>query len=299
MTTVVSTAPQNRARGIALMVASALVIQIVDGLAKHLSAGYSPLFIGWARYAAASLIVVPYVASLHGRRIFPAARLGSHLLRTILLVTAMSLYFVAISHIALATAISAYFVAPVVAMVFSALFLGERLTLPKLASVALGFAGALVIVRPGGGVDPGILFAIGAGLAYAAYMIVTRRAALTSDPLKTLAFQCVVGALVLTPQALLSWSAPALADIPAFIGLGLFSLLAHFLLIVAFRLAETSVLAPLVYVELLGAAIIGYLAFGEIPGAATWIGATLIVAAGLLVLAQRDGKPMAAEDPAA
>lgn len=299
MTTAHSTAPQIRTKGIALMITSALVIQIVDGLAKHLSADYSPLFIGWARYAAASLIVVPHAATLHGRRIFPTERIGSHVLRTILLVTAMSLYFMAIFHIPLATAISAYFVAPVVAMLVSTLFLRERLTVSKFASVALGFAGAMVIVRPGGAINPGILLAIGAGLAYAAYMIVTRRAALTSDPLKTLAFQCVVGALVLTPQALLFWTTPALADVPAFLGLGLFSLLAHFLLIVAFRLAETSVLAPLVYVELIGAAIIGYFAFGEIPGIATWIGAALIVAAGLIVLTQRDGKPIAAEDPAA
>ncbi|MBN9242567.1 MAG: DMT family transporter [Mesorhizobium sp.] len=246
------------------MVASTLVIQMVDGLAKHLSAGYSPLFIGWARYAAASLIVVPYAALLHGWRIFPAERTSSHILRTVLLVTAMTLYFMAIAHIPLAAAISAYFVA-----------------------------------RPQSGVDPGILLAIGGSIAYALYMVVTRRMALISHPLKTLVFQCVAGMVLLTPQALLTWTTPALADLPAFLGLGLLSLLAHFMLIAAFRLAETSVLAPLVYVELIGAALIGYVAFGEVPGPATWAGAALIVAAGMLVLIRRKDAVPAVDEPVA
>ena len=298
MTTVTSTASQNSLKGILLMIAAALVLQMVDGLAKHLGGTYSPLFVGWARYAAAALIVLPCTAALRGPRIFPTEQLGSHVLRTLLLVTAMSLYFVAISYIPLATAISAYFVAPVAAMVLSALFLKERLTAAKFLSVGLGFAGALVIVRPGNGINPGILLAIGSGLAYAVYMIATRRTALASDPLKTLTFQCVVGAALLTPQALLNWSTPVAADIPAFVGLGLFSLLAHFMLIVAFRMAETSVLAPLVYFELIGAAIIGYFAFGEVPGPATVVGAALIIAAGLILLRQRDGRAAAVQEPA-
>ncbi|MGN6305469.1 MAG: DMT family transporter [Mesorhizobium sp.] len=291
MTAAAPIVPQNRAKGIALMIASALVLQVVDGLAKHLSADYSPLFVGWARYAVASLIVVPYMIVLRGRYIFPAERVGSHLLRTFLLVVAMTLYFVAISHVPLATAISAYFVAPVVAMAVSAVILKEQLTAARLISVGLGFAGAMVIVQPGADIDRGIFLALGAGLAYAAYMVVTRRTALVSDPLKTLTFQCVVGALLLTPQALVSWKAVAATDIPAFAGLGLFSLLAHSLLITAFRLAETSVLAPFVYVELIGAAVIGYFGFGEVPGPATVVGAALIVAAGLIVLRRRGGEP--------
>jgi len=299
MATITAAASQNRVKGIALMTAAAFAFQVVDGLAKHLSTDYPPLFVGWARYAAASLIVLPYVAAFHGPRIFPAEHLGSHALRTLLLVTAMSLYFVAISKVALATAISAYFVAPVAAVMLSAFFLKERLTATKLVSVALGFIGALVIAQPGGGADPGILLAIASGLAYALYMIVTRRMALVSDPLKTLAFQCAVGSLLLTPQALIFWSMPLPRDLLAFAGLGLFSLIAHLLLIVAFRLAETWVLAPLVYVELIGAAVIGYLAFGEVPGPATIIGALLIIAAGLIMLRQRDNRPAAVEEPAA
>jgi len=280
------------------MAAVAFAIQIVDGLAKYLSADYSPLFIGWARYAAASIIVLPYAFARHGRHLFPTERLGAHVLRTVLLVTAMSLYFVAISHIPLATAISAYFIAPVVAMVLSVVVLGERMTTRKGISLALGFAGAMVILRPGvGTMEPGILLALASGLAFACYMIVTRKAALESDPIKTLAFQCALGAVLLMPQALLTWSTPAWSDLVFFAGLGIFSLIGHLMLIIAFRLAETSVLAPLVYLELVGAALIGYLAFHEVPGPATIAGAGLIVFAGLILLWHN--KSATVEEPAA
>src|ERR671923_2612948 len=99
MTSTALASPSHQARGIALMTVTAFVIQIVDGLAKYLSADYSPLFIGWARYAVACLILLPCAAALHGPRLFPAERLGSHMLRTVFLITAMTLYFMAIAHV--------------------------------------------------------------------------------------------------------------------------------------------------------------------------------------------------------
>lgn len=279
------------------MAVVAFAIQIVDGLAKYLSADYSPLFIGWARYAVATIVVLPYAFACHGRQVFPSERLGAHMLRTILLVTAMSLYFVAITFIPLATAISAYFIAPIVGMVLSVVILKERMTLVKGISLALGFAGAMVILQPGSAIEPGILLALASGLSFAFYMIVTRKTALESDPLKTLAFQCAFGALILLPQALFTWSTPAWSDLVFFAGVGIFSLIGHFMLIVAFRLTETSVLAPLVYLELVGAAVIGYLAFNEVPGTATVLGAALIVFAGLILLWQSE--TVSVDEPAA
>jgi drug/metabolite transporter (DMT)-like permease len=132
--------------------------------------------------------------------------------------------------------------------------------------------------------DPGILLALGSGVFFAFYMITTRQAAQESDPVKTLAFQCVAGTLLLTPQALLSWSAPAWNDLLFFAGLGLFSAVSHILSIVAFRHASASTLAPLVYLELIGTVLVGFLGFREIPDLPTILGAGCIVAAGLLLL---------------
>ena len=158
------------------------------------------------------------------------------------------------------------------------------MTWPKIASLALGFIGALVILRPGGEVNPGILLAFAAGLCFGVYLVVTRLAAQKSDPVSTLAFQCAMGTLLLTPQAIATWALPQWDDLGFFLALGTMSAFSHLLSIAAFRFAEASILAPLVYLELIGAALIGYYAFGEFPDSFTVIGAGFIIAAGLILL---------------
>jgi drug/metabolite transporter (DMT)-like permease len=280
----VSAIPLSAARGVLLMTLAMLSIPAVDGLAKYLSASYSPLFITWARYAVACAVVLPVAVSVHGRRVFPAEQRASHVLRTVFLVVSTTLYFLAIARIPLATAISTFFVAPVIAVVLSLLALGERMTVRKALSLALGCAGSMIILRPGGAMDPGILLALGSGVAFAFYLVATRRAAKDSDPVKTLAFQCVVVAVLLTPQAVLSWSVPAWSDLLFFALMGVLSAASHMMSIAAFRLADASTLAPLVYLELVGAALIGYVAFNEIPGTPTIVGAGFIIAAGMILL---------------
>jgi len=271
-------------RGIILMIVAMLTIPLVDGLAKYLTAAYSPLFLSWARYVVACAIVLPVAAVYHGNRVLPTERRVAHTLRTVFLVISMTLYFMAIARIPLATAVSAYFVGPIIAVVLSVPVLKERLTTRKVLSLVLGFVGALVILRPGATIESGLLLAFGAGLFFALYIIATRQAARDSDPLQTLVFQCAIGALLMTPQAVASWTTPAWSDLIFFVALGVFSAAGHILSIIAFRLADASTLAPLVYIELIGAVAIGYLAFHEFPGPVTLIGATLIAAGGLVLL---------------
>jgi drug/metabolite transporter (DMT)-like permease len=273
--------------GIALMATAMLIVPLVDGLAKHLSDGHSPLFIAWARYTAASAIVLPIAIAIHGPAFLPSQQLVSHGLRTVFLVVATTLYFMSIATIPLATAVSAYFVGPIIAVVLARLVLGEQLTQTKIASVALGFAGSILIAQPGPDIEPGILFAFGAGLFFALYLIATRRTSGSGDPVKTLALQCVVGTVLLTPQAVLTWGAPSWNVLLLLVGLGTFSALSHFLSITAFRFADASTLSPLVYIELFGAALVGYFLFGQAPDGVAVAGAGMILGAGLLLLRHR------------
>ena len=279
--------PSRPVTGIALMTLAMLLIPVVDGIGKLLSAHHSPLFVTWARYAVASAIVIPYAVVRHGRRFLPDRDFGAHFLRTVFLMISMTLYFVAVSRIPMAAAISAYFIGPIFAALLAVLVLGERLSARKIVALALGFGGAMLIVRPGAALDPGILLAITAGLFFGAYLIATRKASLSSDPLRTLAFQCLVGAILLLPQALYAWSVPRSELLFLFGLMGLFSAISHILSITAFRFAEASLLSPLVYLELIGSALFGYFVFREVPGATTWVGATIIVAGGLLLLHQQ------------
>ena len=275
--------------GVVLMSLAMLTIPLVDGLAKYLSSDYSPLFISWARYVSACVIILPIVFFRFGKNCFPARNLGAHSLRTAFLVTSMTLYFLSISRVPLATANTAFFVGPVIAVVLSVFILKEQFTLKKGISLALGVSGTLFILKPGGSTDPGILMAFGAGFFFALYMLATRQASKDSDPLKTLAFQCAGGAILLLPQGLLYWSVIAVEDLIFFIGMGIFSSISHILSITAFRYADASTLAPLVYIELIATTIVGYLVFNEIPGSYTVGGAVLIVMAGLVLLIRKPG----------
>lgn len=282
-----TSAPPLPTVGMALMAAAMLSFPLVDGLAKYLTGSASPFFIAWARYAVASLVVLPFAVWRNGLHIFPRERLGSHLLRTGFLVLAMTLFYLSMVRVPLAATFSAYFVGPIVAAGLSVLLLGEQMTRRKALSLAFGFTGSLVILQPGGAMDPGVLFAFGAGVAYAFYLVATRHAATHSDPVKTLMFQCVVGTLLMTPQAALTFSLPTADEAPLFLALGLGSAACHMLVILAFRRADATTLAPLVYLELIGGALIGYLAFGEVPRGTTVVGAAFIVAGGLVLLRRR------------
>ena len=277
----------RRAQGILLMCLSMFLLPAVDGFAKHLSASYSPLMIGWVSSTFAALLVAPAAVAQHRRAIFPPTHKRWHLLRLAFLLAAGTLYYLAVARVPLATAISVYFINPIVAAVLAVLFLKERMTTPKLVSLALGIAGAMVILQPGRETDVGLLYALGAGVMFAGFMIVTRKVAGGATPYQTLAFQYLMTLVLLAPQTALIWTTPKLSDLWIFAAMGIFSVLCHILSILAFRRAEATTLAPLSYIELLGSVVIGYLAFGDVPGGPVILGAAMIVTAGLILLPRR------------
>ncbi len=197
---------------------------------------------------------------------------------------AMTLYFLAIARIPISPAVSAYFVGPVVAVALSVLFLKEAMSGRKGLSLALGFVGSLVVLQPSGDIEIGLIMAFGAGLFFALYLIATRQASQNSDPIKTLAFQCVIGTVLLSPQAAFTFEIPRLDVLRLFAGLGVISAIGHLMTILAFRLADASTLSPLVYLELVGSAMIGFMIFSEIPPLTTVAGAALIIVSGLVLL---------------
>ncbi|EPX80590.1 MULTISPECIES: DMT family transporter [Rhodobacterales] len=269
--------------GLALMASASLIVPIVDGIAKLLGETLSPLLVAWARYAAATLVVLPIAVAMRGRRILPRLGLAMQFLRTLCLVIAMTLFFVSLQWTTLASAIAAYFSGPIVAMLLSVLFLNERLTIAKGTSLVLAVFGALIVLQPFGGGSLGAGIALLAGCFHGVYLVVTKLSASRSDSLQTLCFQCLVGTLLLSPQAALTFEVPSVDLLWLILSMGAISALAHFLTIQAFRYAEASSLSPLVYLELVGAIAFGAAVFGDLPGPATLIGGTLIALSGLVL----------------
>lgn len=283
--------------GVGLMAAAMVLVPSVDGIAKVLSATHSPLYISCARYVFASFFVLPWALAQRGTRFLPRENLPAHALRTVFAAASMCCFFAALSVAPMADVTSAYFVGPIIAAILSVLLLGEALTRRKIAALVLGFAGAIVIVSPAGGSHAGLLLGVAAGAFFALYMIATRQTR-ASDPVGTLAFQCLFGAAILAPLAIWNWSVPTAVEIGLLFLMGAVSAVCHFMTISAFRHAEASLLAPLSYLELLGAVVIGFLIFNDLPDIRVVTGATLIVAGGLfLVQRRKGGRDMKLKEP--
>ncbi len=273
----------DQLKGILLMALGSLTIPAVDGIAKYLSSDYSPLLVSFMRYAAAAAIIVPFAVAMRGSKIIPSKhRLLPHILRTVFLIGAMTSYYIAISTINLATAVSCFFIGPIIATALSSVILKEQMNVTKIGSLALGVVGTLIVAQPSGGIEPGILFALLTGLLFGFYLVATRMASGETPPLQSLTFQNLFGALLLLVPAIFTWSVPKTEHVWLILLMGLTSSLSHAMSITAFRYADASTLSPLVYAELVGAVGFGYLLFGEVPTPNVWLGAAIIVAAGLL-----------------
>lgn len=273
------------------MAASSLIVPVVDGIAKLLSDTHSPFMIAWARYAIAAAFVIPIGIRLYGWRLLPTTQITTHFTRTLCLVVAMTLFFVALQTTPLATALAAYFSGPIIALFLSIFLLKETITMRKTLSMCLGTLGALIILRPFAEIEGGIVLAFAAGGFFAIYIISTKMASDQSDPIKTLLFQCIVGTMLLTPQAAITYSAPSGDVLWLFVAMGAVSAAAHFLTIQAFRHAEASTLSPLVYLELIGAAAFGVIIFQDIPDLYTIVGAVLVAASGFILRVPQQIRP--------
>jgi len=266
------------------MLSAMALLPIYNGTAKYLSADYPVAQVVWARYFFHLAVLLPPVLWRYGVRVLVPPRFRLQLLRGTLLVADTFLFFAALALIPLADTLALTFVAPLILTALSALALGEQVGLRRWSAVAVGFVGTLIIVRPGfAAFEPGALLAIGAGMAYAVYQLLTRKLAGSAPPLVTLGYTALVGTLVMTAALPAYWVTPSLVDFALMVGMGATAAVAHFLIISAFERAQASLLAPFNYCEMIGAVTIGYLVFGDFPDSWTWLGVLILVASGIYI----------------
>jgi drug/metabolite transporter (DMT)-like permease len=166
----------------------------------------------------------------------------------------------------------------------SPFLLGEKVGVRRLSAVAVGLIGALVIIRPGLGVfQPAALFGIGSGLVYANYVIITRRLAGKVPALVTLVYTALLGLIITSAIVPFFWLPPTPEQWGFMVALGAIAALGHYLLILAYERGEASMLSPFSYAEMIGACIVGYLAFGDFPDRWTWAGIAILVASGVYI----------------
>jgi drug/metabolite transporter (DMT)-like permease len=269
---------RNRLLGIGLVSITFACFAVLDTTAKWLVRSLPVLEVVWLRFVGHVLFTALLLAPRYGMR----------LLRGLMLFSMTGLNFWALQYLQLAETGAVQFAVPILIALFGAWLLGERLDAPRWIAIGVGFAGVLLIVRPGtGGFHPAILLAIGNAVLYALFNLLTRRLAATDRPEATQFVSALSAAVLLTPVGLAVWQAPASLAEWLLIGvLGLSGGIGHWLLAVAHRFAPASVLAPFLYQQVLWMTLFGWLVFGDVPGLTVIAGTAVVVASGLYLIAR-------------
>ena len=204
------------------------------------------------------------------------------ILRAALIVGAIASILTALRTEPIANVFGAFFIGPIVAYVLSALLLGESVSWARTVMLALGFAGVLLVVRPGGEMGTGMIFAVLAGTLYGSYLAATRWLTAFYPPPFLLGSQLLIGAVLLLPAGLAS--IPASTDLRVWVLVivsSLASAFGNYLLVVVNRTTPATVSAPLIYFQLIAATVIGFLVFGDWPEPLTLLGLAVIFASGV------------------
>jgi drug/metabolite transporter (DMT)-like permease len=277
-------APRGRLAAIAVMCLASLCFIAMHTFVKSVRGEVPVGVILWSQYAfQAALLTLLFAPRL--TRMVTTRLLGLQLLRTLALVTAIGSMFVAVGLMQLADAIAIAFVAPLLITGLSVAFLKETVTRAHWLAILVGFAGVLIVIRPGASVfEPASLIPFGAAFCVAVYQTLTRPIGRAVAPATMLYMATLIG-LAATSLALpFTWEPPApraLAFLAAAAGLGA---AAHFLLIKAYQAAPASVVAPFAYSELIWASALGLAVFGDVPDPMTLAGGAVLAASGLYLL---------------
>jgi drug/metabolite transporter (DMT)-like permease len=270
------------------MCAALLCFSLLDASAKWLNREVSPLLTMWWRYMASVVLVSAFINPLTQPGVLRTRRPVLQAVRSVLLFLSTATNFFALQYLQLAETISIIFATPLLVALLAVPLLGERIGPRRFAAILVGFAGVLVVTRPGiGTMHPAVLISVAGAVAYAFYAIVTRLLAGSDSSQTTLTYSGVAGVLVLTPLLPWIWSTPASAlDWFLFVALGALGAVGHYFLILAHARAPAAILSPFIYTQIVWMLALGWLVFGDWPDAWTLVGAGIVIASGLYLLSR-------------
>ncbi len=270
--------------GVLLHVAGLWTLSSLDATGKYLVLlGVPVLMIAWVRYAVHTVLLGALLLPRRGRGLLRTRSLPRQLQRGALMVLSSVVFFTVLGRLPLAEATALNFLAPVILMALAPWLLREPHRWHRWLGVALGFAGMLVVVRPGSPLDPvGVAMGIGCAAVFAAFQIATRRVA-HDDPLTTNFYGGLCGTLGLTLALPWFWQPPSLSPLQwaVLVSTGITGMIGHGLQAAAYRRAPATLLAPYSYLQIVAAVTLGWAVFGQWPDALTGWGIALIAAAGV------------------
>lgn len=291
----------RRSHGIAILLLAQLGLVFIDPSAKYLAAHAIPTGeIVFIRYLIHFVLTVAIFAPRLGGSLFVSRNPRLEVLRGIFLLSTTAFNFVALQFLPLTTSGSILFAAPLIVCALSIPLLGERLDWRQWLAIFIGFAGILIIIRPGsGGFNPAVLLSLCGATGAALYAIYTRKlAGIDSSATQQIYCTCVAMLLV-CPFAFGGWVWPTSPDVwLAFFGVGVSGMVGHQLMTVAHRYAPASTLAPFTYLQIIHISVVSWLIFHQPPDIWVYLGAPIVIASGIYIWARERAlhKPVTALD---
>ena len=296
------TKPSGLLAGICLTVLSGLALASMDTMGKYLSGKLPVIEIVWARYFFHTLIMAAWLTRRGNVGFLRTSRPMLQVVRGLMLLVGSTLIYLSLTQIPLSDATAVQFFAPVLVTVWSVIFLGERIGVPRIAAVLAGFGGVLLIIRPGvGSLDPYLLLPLGAAVMFSVYFMLTRELSGPQENAATLFNTTAVGALALTVAVPFVWQVPTGPQLALMVAIGTLGAIGHFCLVNGFAFASASALAPFLYGQVLFASLYSSLLLGDPLRPNVAAGALVLVGSGIFIWWRENRRrplPTVGRDPA-
>ena len=273
------------ALGILFMVISAGLISANDAVIKSLiGEGVHPIEIVFFRNLFGALALAPLYVRL-GIGALRTQRFGFHLFKNCLQTVSIVAYFWSLAFIPLADAAALGFMNPIYASIGAILFMREPSRIMRWMSIAIGFVGMLIIIRPGfAQANVGVLLVVGATIIGAVARLMTKSLIRTDSAAIIVVYMSVTVTIATFIPALFVWSSPSPTQWLWFAAIGVMGSAGHVLMTEALKLGDVTAVEPVTYTRLVWAAFFGFAVFGDIPGIWTWVGGVVIVIGAILLL---------------
>lgn len=269
------------------MIISAMNFAMMAGAIRHLADHLHPFEVAFFRNLFSLIFMAPWVLrmGLVGLR---TSSVRKYALRALTAIIAMLCWFYGLAMMPIAEATALSFTAPIFASIGAIIFLGERMGIRRWSAIVVGFAGAMIILRPGAAaISFPALVVLGGSAAVAGSIIMVKILSRTEPTSLIVAYMGIYLVPMSLIPALLVWTTPTGTEWLWLIFIGAVATVAQLAVTSAYAAADATVILPFDYTRLPFAAALGYVAFGEVPDAWTWIGAA-IIAASAIYIARRE-----------
>ena len=278
--------------GIVLVVCGTALFGCGESVVKLLARHYDTAQIVWGRYVFHAIVFLAIFARTGIADQMRTSRPWLQFSRSAILLLGTLLFFSALRYLALADAVAINFFAPLLVTAFSIPMLKEQVGIRRWIAILVGFAGVMVIIRPGLGVMHwAAILPLGTAVCYALYQVLTRMAGRTDHARTSLLWSAAVGTVVMSIVVPFRWTAPDLAGWAMMAATGCLFGLGHYLLIKGLERAPASVLSPFIYTQLIWAISLGFLVFGDFPDGFSILGALIVTGSGLYVWHRETRRP--------